>query len=70
MAEPTDYLLVSEVAAICRVPVETARYWIYQGRLPSIKPGRHRLVSRRALAAFLQASEASVGERGEAGGGS
>jgi excisionase family DNA binding protein len=48
-----DYLLLEEVARIARVPVGTVRTWIRSGRLPSVKPGRWRLVRRAALEALL-----------------
>jgi excisionase family DNA binding protein len=48
-----DLLLLVEVADIARVSVETVRYWIKQGKLPSIRPGRRRLVRREDLEGFL-----------------
>jgi excisionase family DNA binding protein len=52
-----DLLLVDEVADIARVSVETVRYWIKQGKLPSIRPGRRRLVRRQDLEAFLSSGK-------------
>ena len=49
-----DYLLLEEIAAIARAPVETVRAWIRSGRLPSVKPGRRRLVRRVDLEDFLK----------------
>jgi excisionase family DNA binding protein len=48
------YLLVEEVAKLARAPVETVRAWIRSGRLPSVKPGRRRLVRRVDLEGFLK----------------
>lgn len=48
-----DLLLLVEVAEIARVSIETVRYWIKQGKLPSIRPGRRRLVRRADLETFL-----------------
>jgi excisionase family DNA binding protein len=57
-----EYLLVSEIAETCRVPLGTVRHWIRTGRLPSIRPGRRRLVRRTDLERFLNRDH----ERGEA----
>lgn len=51
------YLTLPVVAERLSTPLETVRYWVYQGRLPAIKPGRHPLVSEAALAAFIESSE-------------
>ena len=48
-----EYLLLEEIAAIARAPLETVRGWIRSGRLPSVKPGRRRLVRRADLEHFL-----------------
>ena len=48
-----DLLLIPEVAQIARVSPETVRFWIKRGKLPSIRPGRRRMVRRTALEAFL-----------------
>jgi excisionase family DNA binding protein len=50
-----DLLLLDEVAQIARVSVETVRYWIKQGKLRSIRPGRRRLIRRQDLETFLSA---------------
>ena len=49
-----DYLLLEEVARIARVPVGTVRTWIRAKRLPSVRPGRWRLVRRADLEQFLK----------------
>lgn len=48
-----QYLLVTEVAELARASVDTVRTWIRSCRLPSVKPGRHRLVRRADLEAFM-----------------
>ena len=50
---PNDLLLLEDVARECRTSVNTVRYWISIGRLPSLKPGRRRLVRRADLERFL-----------------
>lgn len=46
-------LFVYEVAERLRAPLSTVRYWISQGRLPSTKPGRRRMVREQDLEAFV-----------------
>lgn len=53
MTNRGDLLLVEEVAEIARVSVETVRYWIKQHKLPSIRPGRRRMIRREQLEVFL-----------------
>ena len=48
-----EYLLLDEVAATARASVDTVRRWIRSGQLPSVKPGRRRLVRRGDLERFL-----------------
>ena len=48
-----EYLLLDEIAAIARASVDTVRRWIRSGQLPSVKPGRRRLVRRGDLDRFL-----------------
>jgi len=48
-----DYLLLSEVAEITRTSIDSVRGWLRSGRLPSVKPGRRRLVRREELERFL-----------------
>jgi excisionase family DNA binding protein len=48
-----EYLLLDEIAAIARASVDTVRRWIRSGQLPSVKPGRRRLVRRGDLERFL-----------------
>lgn len=54
-------LLVGEVATICRTSPETVRFWIRSGRLPSVRPGRRRLISRADLNQFLERSPRPCG---------
>jgi excisionase family DNA binding protein len=53
MTNPGDLLLIEEVAEIARVSPETVRFWIKRRLLPSLRPGRRRLIRREALEAFL-----------------
>lgn len=46
-------LFIEEVAALARVSSETVRFWLRRGKLPSVRPGRRRMVRRDALDAFL-----------------
>jgi excisionase family DNA binding protein len=48
-----DFLLLSEIAQITRAPVSTVRFWVASKKLPSIRPGRRRLVRRSDLERFL-----------------
>jgi len=49
----STYLLLEEIAEETRTPISTVRHWIAQGRLPSVRPGRRRLVKRSDLDAFM-----------------
>lgn len=51
----TDHplLFIEEVAALCRTSVGTVRHWMRTGRLPSLRPGRRRMVRRVDLEKFL-----------------
>jgi excisionase family DNA binding protein len=49
-----ELLLLDEVAQQLRVSVESVRHWIKTGRLPSIRPGKRRLVRRGDLDVFLE----------------
>jgi excisionase family DNA binding protein len=53
---PSDYLLLTEAAELARVPLATVRWWVSQNRIRSYKPGRHRLIKRADLIAFIEAS--------------
>ena len=58
-------LRLEEVAAEARAPLSSVRYWISSGRLPSVRPGRRRLVRRIDLDAFLARDLSNdVGARG------
>ena len=49
----TTYLLLSEVAELARVSIDTVRFWVRAGKLASVRPGRRRMVQREVLDAFL-----------------
>lgn len=49
------FLLVEEVADICRTSASTVRVWIKSGRLRSLRPGRRRLIAAAELQRFLGA---------------
>ena len=50
-------LTLQEASAITRTPSETIRYWIWQGRLTSYKPGRAVLVREAELLALVESRE-------------
>ena len=47
-----EFIKLPVVAEYFGVPVSTVRQWVRSGRLPSIKPGRHRLVRRQDFELF------------------
>jgi excisionase family DNA binding protein len=55
-AAPT-FLTLQEASALVRVPAETIRYWIWQGRLVAFKPGRAVLVREAELLALVEIRE-------------
>jgi excisionase family DNA binding protein len=59
MTNSSDLLQLEEVAQIARVSVSTVRHWIKAGRLPSLRPGRRRMVRRTDFERFLGASPAN-----------
>lgn len=54
-SSPMSYGLerVAEIVSDPPTSMSTVRHWIADGRLPSFKVGRRRLVRRSDLAAFL-----------------
>ena len=58
---PADLLFLDEVARQARVSVESVRHWIKAGRLPSIRPGKRRMVLRSDLEAFLRRNRTGTG---------
>lgn len=52
----STYLLLGEIAEETRTPISTVRHWVAIGKLPSVRPGRRRLVKRADLDAFMAAS--------------
>jgi len=55
----SPFLLLTECAELARVPVSTVRHWIAIGRLPSVRPGRRRMVRRDDLEAFFAVAPGS-----------
>ncbi len=53
LTEQREYLFLPEVAELSGVSVDSVRHWIRRGVLPSVRPGRRRMVHREALARFL-----------------
>ena len=49
----SPFLLLTECADYARVAVSTVRHWITTGKLPSVRPGRRRMVRREDLDAYL-----------------
>ncbi len=58
----SDYLFLPAVAEICGVSLDTVRHWVQSGSLPSVRPGRRRMVLRDELERFL-ARGSKVGDR-------
>lgn len=50
---PYELLFMEEVARELRVAISTVRHWANTGRLPSVRPGRRRMVRRADLDAFV-----------------
>jgi excisionase family DNA binding protein len=48
-----DFLFLDEVARRARVSVESVRHWIKARRLPSVRPGKRRMVRRCDLEEFM-----------------
>lgn len=59
MGEDEGFMLIDEVAALCRASPETVRFWIKTGRLRSVRPGRRRLIARAELRRFLETASPS-----------
>lgn len=57
MEEATDVMTVPEAARFLRVGASTLRAWANQGRLPSVRMGRHLRFRRAALLEWLAAQE-------------
>ena len=53
MSAALVYLTFEEAAEIARVKPSTVRWWCTTGRLTRYKPGRHPLVKREELLAFI-----------------
>jgi excisionase family DNA binding protein len=66
MAVP-QLFTIDEVATITHAPRSTVLYWIYSGRLATLKVGRRRLVQEVDLQRFLGISTPATiqGHRGQ-----
>ena len=48
------YMTTEEIASEARVSRRTVEWWIWTGKLPSVRPGRRRLVRRSDFTAFMR----------------
>jgi excisionase family DNA binding protein len=64
MIQRGDLLFLDEVTEIARVSTDTVRFWVRQGKLASLRPGRRRLVTRSALETFLRQSMKATSDTG------
>ena len=55
------FMLLSEVARDARASISSVRHWLRIGRLPSVRPGRRRLVRREDFERFM--AELSTGAK-------
>ena len=62
MARDSEYLYVSEVADMCRAPIQSVRQWIREGRLPATRPGRRVLIRRVDVEALLRSAAVGAHE--------
>jgi excisionase family DNA binding protein len=53
-APTVQFFMLEEVSAYMRTPVSSIRQWIRDGKLPSVRPGRRRLVRVGDLKKFLE----------------
>jgi excisionase family DNA binding protein len=58
--EQREYLFLPEVAELTGVSLDSVRHWIRRGVLPSVRPGRRRMVNRAVLARFLAGAGAAA----------
>jgi excisionase family DNA binding protein len=58
----SEYLFLPAVAEICGVSLDTVRHWIQSGSLPSVRPGRRRMVLRAELDRFLARGAKASGD--------
>jgi len=66
-SEAPRLLSLAEASALVRTPSETIRYWIWQGRLTSYKPGRAVLVREAELLALVESRETRTIRAGQKG---
>ncbi|MFO0667426.1 MAG: helix-turn-helix domain-containing protein [Polyangiaceae bacterium] len=52
MALPKLYT-VEQIASLTHAPLKSVQYWIYSGKLDSVRAGRRRLVTEAALRSYL-----------------
>ena len=52
--DPGDLLTIEEAAELLRLNPGTLRHWLTAGRLPSYRVGRHRLLRRADIDAFVE----------------
>jgi excisionase family DNA binding protein len=64
-----EFLFFEEVVAIARAPRGTVRHWIRTKKLPSVRPGRRRMIRRSDLEAFLKLGEVKGPKATHEGGG-
>jgi excisionase family DNA binding protein len=58
VTKPKSGLLsLDEASEFIRTPKSTIRFWIWQGRLESYKPGRHLLVKEADLLDLVKSNE-------------
>ncbi len=55
---------IDEIADLTHSPRRSVLYWIYSGRLKSLKVGRRRLVAEEALCRFMGVDEDPKAARG------
>ena len=51
------YLTVREAADYARVSYKSVLAWVYAGRLPATKRGKHRLIDEGVLVAWLEGGD-------------
>ena len=64
MTEAPQYLRAGEIARLVGISLRTARRWIAEETLPSVKLGGARLVPRKGLEALLSATPWEGSESG------
>ena len=57
-------LFLDEVAQETRASISTVRHWVSTGKLPSVRPGRRRMVRRADLERFVEGPRPAHADRG------